>query len=91
MKTAKNYDGSKHPLLPGFGSKDAAHSGSSFIMETELVLLNKQLTDRFDPGNHNGDQKPENPYESEGEPQTRQFGDVSDYGRAHQKTQKTDA
>lgn len=45
-------------------------AGLVLLWKRNLVLLNKKLLNRFDPGNHNGNQNPENADESEGEPQT---------------------
>jgi hypothetical protein len=35
QKVIDSRDGSKYPLLPGFGSKDTAYSGSGFVIKTK--------------------------------------------------------
>jgi hypothetical protein len=87
QKGISSPDGSKYPLLPATklwgGSKDTVYSGCCVVMKMKCGASKNPLLNRFDSGNHKGNQNPENPDESEGESQTRQFGDISYDGGSH--------
>jgi hypothetical protein len=55
----------------GSAVKILCTAGLAFLWKRNIMLLINQLLNRFDPGNHNGNQNPKNPYESKGESQTR--------------------
>jgi hypothetical protein len=45
QKVINSRDGSKYPLLPGFGSKDTAYSGCGFIMKPKFCASKNPFTE----------------------------------------------